>query len=36
MRQELGIPRIVCDYEDVFPEELPGLPLHRAVFYDST
>ena len=22
---------MVCEYEDVFPDELPGLPLHRDV-----
>ena len=22
---------VVCEYEDVFPEELPGMPLHRPV-----
>ena len=31
MRQELGLPRAVCEYEDVFPDELPGLPSHRDV-----
>ena len=25
-RQELGLPRVVCEYENVFPDELPGLP----------
>ena len=30
-RQELGLPSMVCEYEDVFPDELPGLPLHRDV-----
>ena len=25
-RQESGIPRIVCKYEDVFSGDLPGLP----------
>ena len=30
-RQELGLPRVVCDYKDVFLEELLGLPLHRDV-----
>ena len=30
-RPELGLPRVVCEYEDVFPEELPGVPLHRDV-----
>ena len=31
MRQELGPPLVVCEYEDVFPEELSGLPPHRDV-----
>ena len=31
VRQELGLPRIVCEYEDVFPNELPGLPPHKDV-----
>ena len=31
MRQELGLPRAVCEYEDVFPNELSGLPLHRDI-----
>ena len=30
-RQELGLPRVVCEYKDVFPEELLGLPPHRDV-----
>ena len=30
-RQKLGLPRVVCEYEDVFLEELPGLPPHRDV-----
>ena len=30
-RQDLGLPRVVCEYEDVFSDELPGLPLHRYV-----
>ena len=30
-RQELGLPRVVCEYKDVFSEELPGLPPHRDV-----
>ena len=25
-RQKLGLPRMVCEYEDIFPDELPGLP----------
>ena len=31
VRRELGLPRVVCEYEDVFPDELPGLPLHKDV-----
>ena len=30
-RYELGLPRAVCEYEDVFPDELPILPPHRDV-----
>ena len=26
VRPDLDLPRVVCDYEDVFPDELPGLP----------
>ena len=28
-RQDLSLPRIVCEYKDVFPNSLPGLPPHR-------
>ena len=31
MRQDLSLPRVVCKYEDVFPDELQGLPPHRDV-----
>ena len=31
MRPDLDLPRVVCEYVDVFPDELPGLPLHRDV-----
>ena len=31
MRPDLDLPRVVCEYEDVFPDELPGLPPKRAV-----
>ena len=31
VRQELSLPRVVYEYEDVFPEELPGLPPYRDV-----
>ena len=27
----MGIPRVVCEYVGVFPDELPGLPPHRDV-----
>ena len=31
VRQELSLPRVVCEYEDVFPDELLGLLPHRDV-----
>ena len=31
VRQDLGQPRVVWEYEDVFLDELSGLPLHRDV-----
>ena len=31
MRQDLGLPRVVFGYEDVFSDELPGFPPHRDV-----
>ena len=31
VRPDLDLPRVVCEYEDVFPDELPGLPLQRVV-----
>ena len=30
-RQDFDLPRVVCEYEDVFPDELLGLPLHKVV-----
>ena len=30
-RPDLDLPRVMCDYEDVFPDELPGLPPQRVV-----
>ena len=27
-RQDLGLPQVVCENEDVFPDELPRLPPH--------
>ena len=31
VRWDLDLPRVVCEYEDVFPDELPGLPPSRDV-----
>ena len=31
VRPDLGLPRVVCEYVDVFPDELPGLPPQRDV-----
>ena len=31
MRPNLHLPRVVYEYEDVFPDELPGLPPQRLV-----
>ena len=31
VRPYLDLPRVVCKYEDVFPDELPELPPHRVV-----
>ena len=28
---ELDLPRVVCEYKDVFSDELPGLPPERLV-----
>ena len=30
-RPEFDLPRVVCEYVDVFPDELPGLPPQRVV-----
>ena len=29
--QGLNVPRVVCEFEDVFSDELPGLPPQRDV-----
>ena len=29
VRQDLSLPLVVCENEDVFPDELSGLPPHR-------
>ena len=34
VRPDLDLPRVVCEYVDVFPDELPGLPPHRDVDFD--
>ena len=31
VRQDMSLPRVVCEYEDVFSEELPRLPPPRDV-----
>ena len=31
VRPDLDLPRVVCEYEDVFPDELPGLPPQMVV-----
>ena len=33
VRPELDLPQVVCEYEDVFPNELPGLPPQRVVHF---
>ena len=30
-RQELGLPQVVCEYGDIFPDELSGSPPQRVV-----
>ena len=32
-RRDLSLPRVVCEYEDVFSDELPGLPPHKDVAF---
>ena len=31
MRQGLSLPQVVCEYEDVFQDELSGLPQYKDV-----
>ena len=31
MRHDLSLHQVVCEYENVFPDELPGLPPYRDV-----
>ena len=35
-RSDLDLPRVVCEYVDVFPDELPGLPPWRVVDFSIT
>ena len=35
VRPDLDLPRVVCKYEDVFPDELPRLPPHRDVEFSN-
>ena len=30
-RQELSLPYVICEYEDVLPNELSGIPLYKDV-----
>ena len=32
-RHDLSLPQVVCEYEEVFLDELTGLPLHRDVYF---
>ena len=32
-RPDLDLPQVVCEYVDVFPDELPGLPPQRVVHF---
>ena len=34
VRPDLDLPRVVCEYEDVFSDELHGLPPQRVVDFD--
>ena len=36
VRQDLSLPWMVCEYEDVFLDELQGLPPHRVVDFCKT
>ena len=33
VRQNLSLPWVVCEYEDVFSDKLPGLPPQRDVYF---
>ena len=35
-RPDSYLPRVVCEYVDVFPDELPRLPLQRGLRYRVT
>ena len=34
VRPDLNLPQVVCEYEDVFLDELPGLPPQRVIDFD--
>ena len=36
VRSDLDLPRVVCEYEDIFLNELPGLPPQRVVDFGCT
>ena len=31
VRQDMSLPQVVCEYKDVYPNEIPGLPPPRDV-----
>ena len=33
MRPDLDLPRVVCEYEDVFPDDLLRMPPQRVVYF---
>ena len=35
VRPNLDLPRVVCEYEDIFPDEIPELPPHRDVDFSN-
>ena len=35
VRPDLDLPRVVCEYQDVFPDELPRLPPQRVVDFGT-
>ena len=35
MRPDLDLPPVVCEYEDIFPDELPRLPPQRVIDFGT-